>query len=222
MPLDLPVMQKENGGIVGKVYKDKRPYTDPISLQCGSDMVYTDAKGSFYLPQTTSGSNLLHIGDLPEGLTTTSPLSIPVEVKRGKNTPFTINLVQAAGVRGEVAFYHPKGERLEKQGYLSRDAGEVPLIKERGLEGVELLLVSEDGLDRVSKKTDEWGRFTISSLRPGSWTLFVSDHGLPRNVLVEKSPLFVHIEAGKTREVEIRVTPKIQRVSWIDSGKISA
>jgi uncharacterized surface anchored protein len=86
------------------------------------------------------------------------------------------------------------------------------------LANVDLELQSGDEI--LLTTTDRNGRFSFADLRPGKWTLTVSNANLPAYHELEHTTYELDIEPGQQPELLVRVLARRRPILIIDEGKV--
>jgi hypothetical protein len=97
-------------------------------------------------------------------------------------------------------------------------ADSADLVEDRGI--AEVLVELTDGVETKRVITDEQGRFAFEEMRPGAWTLTVSEANLPEYTRLEKNTLEFHPMPGEEMQVLVRAVPQRRQVQILYEGGV--
>ena len=245
IPLRIPVSRKTSiGSLHGRVVDRTREGSPPVAnvvLQLNeATTAVTDQKGEFIFPSLNPGSYRLQVAQHSIGSDKVPDqrLPIPSEVHGGGTTKLEIGLLKPCSIKGRIVLFVFPQEAQPQTGIkenggannslylvgeqkksLPNGSNTEELKEVRGLGNLVVELANgEEVLQQVS---DDTGRFSFQHLRPGQWTLFVYDQGLPPNYTLEKNGIALNLEPGEETEVVLRAIPRVRPVRIIDEGEIN-
>jgi hypothetical protein len=89
----------------------------------------------------------------------------------------------------------------------------------RGLGNV--LVEITDGKEVLRQPTDQKGRFHFEEIKPGTWTLKVSERDLPAYHYLEDGQFEFDLRPGEEKDVMVRVLPRLRPIQIIEEGALS-
>ncbi|MFH1452364.1 MAG: hypothetical protein ABIH00_00050 [Armatimonadota bacterium] len=222
----VPVGKKTSvGAIKGRVFdgqKEGHPPIKDVILTTSGVTAMTDANGEFTFPAVPPGEQSLYILQKTIGYGRVAEQEAPVtiNVKGGEISNIDIPIVNSCDIKGIVAVI-PKadmapGEKDDKdKGLYVVGSGKEQKIK--GWPGV--LVEASSGKEVIHQITDARGTFNFTGLRPGKWSIFAYAKKLPEFHYMEKNEFDFELKPGDTKEIEIRIIPKIRRIRIIEEGE---
>ncbi len=217
IPIGMPVAKRRTvGAVKGRVYDDLSglPVRDAILRLDGATAV-TDAKGNFIFPSIAKGSYHLRLDRASIGFDRMTIQKVPIEVavEGGKETALQIGVTRRARLQGRVMLY-----RSTAEGTMPSHVDNADLIEDRGLP--DLLVELTDGVETKRVFTDEKGRFTFEEMRPGAWTLRVSEDNLPEYTRLEMNTFEFSPMPGEEMQALVRVLPQKRQVQILQEGGV--
>jgi hypothetical protein len=232
IPLKIPVSKKKSIGVLkGKVYDQEKLEKPPIKevvLTANGATAITNEKGEFIFPSLEPGTYYLQVEKNSIGLNrvTSEKLPIVIDIKGGEITKIEIGVVTSCRISGRVAVFDPNTDkRFGDQGSTPKDSlfliGSGEAKKEEGVLG-NILIVATNREEVLRQLTDEKGWFCFEDMRPGEWTLRVSDYNsvLPAHYYLEQKEFQIELKPGEEKKVAIRVLPRFRPIQIIDEGEI--
>ncbi|MBI5207021.1 MAG: carboxypeptidase regulatory-like domain-containing protein [Candidatus Firestonebacteria bacterium] len=233
----IPIVKKQGiGNLMGIVYDAEKPGKIPLPnvLLLMDDMsAVTNQNGEFIFPSLSPRTYNLWVEKIFIGLdrVTIEKLPIPVEVHPGVTTNIEIGVVTSARIFGKLSVFAQKND-LKEATENNKDASIVgPGIlssntsfdssnyeEVEGLKNIQIELTN--GKEIMQHFTDNKGEFSFRDLRPGNWTIIVSDANLPEYHYLENKEIHFELKPGEIKDVEIRVLPKIRYIRIIEEGEI--
>jgi hypothetical protein len=217
VPVGLPVAKRQNiGAVRGHIYDEitELPVADAIVWLDGVTAV-TDAKGFFVVPSVAKGDYNLRVVRSSIGLDriTTQKMPIPVSVTGGEETLVDIGVTHGASLRGRIMLY-----RLRSQSTMPSAAEEKDLVEDKGLPNI--LVELSDGVETRRAFTDIDGRFVFEEMRPGDWTLNITDDNLPEHSRLEKTSYQFRPMPGEQKTALVKVVPVRRRIQILEEGGV--
>ena len=217
IPVGVPVGKRLGVGTVRGSVRDQAtgsPLEDVI-LRLGAATAVTDARGHFVFPSVSKGNYHLRVDRASIGLDRITVEKCPMEVAvaGGSETALEIGVTLGAGLVGRVVLY-----RSSAGGSILPQGGVAGLVEDRGVP--EVLLELSDGVETKRVLTDSEGRFAFTEMRPGTWTLKISESGLPPYTRLETSSIEFRPAPGETIETLVRVVPRQRQVQMLYDGGV--
>jgi len=217
MPVGVPVARRQSvGAVKGRVFDELTglPVEDVILRLDGATAV-TDARGNFTFPSIAKGEYYLRVDRASIGLDhiTVQKTPIDVAVEGGDEKSIQIGVTRSASLHGKVVLYKSKAG-----GTMLSQADSADLVEDRGI--AEVLVELTDGVETKRVITDEQGRFAFEEMRPGAWTLTVSEANLPEYTRLEKNTLEFHPMPGEEMQVLVRAVPQRRQVQILYEGGV--
>jgi hypothetical protein len=88
--------------------------------------------------------------------------------------------------------------------------------------GAGQIVLDPNGDEQRRTLSRRGGAFLFEGLAPGPWQLRVYEHNLPARSVLENGNRALHVEAGQTHELKVRILPRQQRIRIIDEGQLSS
>lgn len=217
IPVGVPVARRQSvGAVKGRVFDELTglPVEDAILRLDGATAV-TDARGNFTFPSIAKGEYYLRVDRASIGLDhiTVQKTPIDVAVEGGEEKSIQIGVTRSASLHGKVVLYKSKAG-----GTMLSRADTADLVEDHGVG--ELLVELTDGVETKRVITDEQGRFDFEEMRPGAWTLTVSEANLPEYTRLEKNTLEFHPMPGEEMQVLVRAVPQRRQVQILHEGGV--
>ena len=211
IPFGIAVSRKKNIGTVqGRVYEELHPQEgiEGVILRANGIPAVTDEEGKFIFPSLVVGDYYLEVDRATLGMGRIPTVKTPLlfSIQEGEKKEIDIGVVEAASIRGRVAFFGPQEEGLLK--------GEVPLVEKGGWGGVTVVAKSDD--ETYFAVADREGYFQFPELLPKHWNLYIAD-ALPPHYYLEEKTISLTLEPGEKRELPLwRVLPEKREVILLE------
>lgn len=232
IPVGIPVRRKTGvGRIRGLVYdaENGRKGIAGVFVKANDLVTVTNEKGEFVFNSVDPGAYDLTVdarGAGPDKVTL-AKAPFQVRVEGGAKLEYSIGLAAGSTISGRILVYRfdkPEASRFVKTGAAPRgpsapDPGRSPLAEDGGLGWAAVEVRCGDDVFR--QLTDRDGRFQFDGLRPGTYTLRVSEDSLPELHTFEKSNLEFEIKPGQKEDVLIKVLPVVREIQIVDQGDLT-
>ena len=232
IPIGIPVRAKTDvGRIRGLVYdaENGRKGVARVFVKANDLVTVTNGKGEFVFNSIEPGAYDVTVdarGAGPDKVTLAkAPFQIRVE--GGQKIEYAIGLAAGSTISGRIMVYRFEKPEIaqfvraggQTRGPAASESGRGSLVEDAGLGwiGVEI----RGGGEVFRQLTDRDGRFQFDGLRPGTYTLRVSEDDLPELHTFEKSSLEFEIKAGQKEEVLIKVLPVVREIQIVDQGDLT-
>lgn len=216
MPLSVPVSKKRSiGAVQGRVVDVSRAGSQGVPrivLQIGEKFAVTDEAGNFEFPGIAPGNVELKVvaDSLGPKLALLDSAPVKLRVRAAETTRAEVKVGAAGTITVNVVLFDfADGKTVASAGTL-KEVG--------GLGGVTLELAKGSEIWRA--QTDRLGVADFERLASGEWTLRAAAGDLPAYHTLETPRQTVSLEAGKSREVTIRILPQKRTVKMLDQGTI--
>jgi hypothetical protein len=232
IPYAVPLARKSAvGALEGRVYRADQPGAPGVAgavVYVAGTAARTDSTGRFVFRTLPPGDYEIRLDERSIGLESV-PADLAtrkVSVSGGRTAASDIAITRSSRLAGRITLVSVSegkngnggGNGVNGNGYVSGNGNG----KGNGSTLGNLLLeLSRPGETRRTV-SDQHGEFLFERLHPGEWTLKVHDHNLPQNHYLEASTISVIVDAGKEKEVSIRVHPRLREIRFVDEGLISA
>ncbi|MDI3543417.1 MAG: hypothetical protein PWP57_1022 [Candidatus Atribacteria bacterium] len=212
IPLGIAVSKKKNIGTVqGRVYEELHPQEgiEGVILRANGIPAVTDEEGKFIFPSLVVGDYYLEVDRATLGIGRIPTVKTPLlfSIQEGEKKEIDIGVVEAASIRGRVAFFGP-----QEEGLLQKE--EAPLVEKGGWGGVTVVAKSDD--ETYFAVADREGYFQFPELLPKNWNLYIAD-ALPPHYYLEEKTISLTLEPGEKRELPLwRVLPEKREVILLE------
>ncbi len=207
IPFGMPIgPSRTRGRVAGRVIDaDTKSGIQGVVVQLGKQVTITDPKGQFAFSTDSENPMLLTLGGSSStaGLIPLVDLPATVHPRQGHTESVEVALTPAGRIEGRVRlFVSPPGFRI--------DDDRPP---EESANGPGRMCVTASLAGEVRRAcTQASGRFELTGLRPGLWTIRVDDAQLPEHSAVEGDSVSVAVRRGEATVAELRVIPRKRKI----------
>ncbi|RPH94177.1 carboxypeptidase regulatory-like domain-containing protein [candidate division KSB1 bacterium] len=231
VPIGMPVgRQTELGAVKGTILDVEDPTRKGLSgvvVRLDDLAALTDSKGNFSFSSVKPGSHYLQVEKPSIGFDRVTTLRVPMklDIQGGETEMIHLGVVHGASLCGDIALYGLTSGNNEHGIFIeagdstaARKDSDLALDRLGSLANLEVEIRNMQEILR--SVTDRSGRFSFDELRPGQWTLTVSDRNMPAFHDPEQTAYDVVISPGERKELPIRIVPRTRPVIIVDEGKV--
>jgi hypothetical protein len=140
----------------------------------------------------------------------------------------TITIVEAATLSGQVVLGVDESEYAPNHNH-----GELAVVGEpsngsaNGLAGMPKVFkgivveISRDD-EVIRMTTDDEGKFTFMSIRPGTWKFKAYDYNVPAYHYIQNPEMDITLSPGEEKEIAVKVMPKKREIKILEEGVIKS
>lgn len=230
IPLGMPVSrQADFGRVKGQVF-DAEETTHKgipnVALMLDGITTLTDKDGNFVFPTLKPGVHYLQIDRSTIGMNriTTRRMPMEINVRGGKTENVRIGISRGGSLFLQAAVYGLDENRSARGIIVEQDslnlAAKTPqdLEKKYSLSGLDLEL--KDDQESLHAVTDRNGTVSAEGLRPGHWTVVVSNANLPAFHDLERTVYEFDVQPESQQDLAVRILPRTRPVIIVDEGKV--
>jgi hypothetical protein len=215
IPLSIPLTRLSGSGVLrGKVEDAVSHAGIPnVVLYAGGATAVTDESGEYLFTSLKPDVYALTPDLASAGVdrVTTRPPPFLVTVLGGEEARLDVSVIKSAAIAGVINVYD-----FNDVAVADSLKGE---IVETG-KGSNILVEITGRGETLRRFTDNRGVFQFADLRPGDWTLRLSEAGLPLYHYLERDSVRVTVLPGDRSETTIRVLPKKRKIQILQEGSL--
>jgi hypothetical protein len=217
LPIGVPIGRSHDGGrLVGRVYDiESGRGVRNATVLVGDQIAITDDQGRVEINGVPAGLHYLHVdlGAAASQQTSTQLLPRRIAVRDGATARVELPVARTISITGSV-------RRLSPHSIGTWDGSRATLTDTTYLRGV-MVTLSRDG-ETHTRITDTAGVIAAAGLRPGRWTINVSEAELPAHHYLETSPMMLDIAPGQHASAHLDVLPRKRTLVLVDQAEIIA
>ena len=201
---DIPVSKKKNiGKLSGKVINKGVKNIAGIRLSIGSDNAITDKNGNYSFPMLPAGNYYMMIDYSKAGVNAIAEIPSPykIEIQPGIETKFDIGLTLSSKITGEIIIVKEVAADDKTFAEIKNKLG-------------KLMIEAKNEGEVFRNFTNEEGKFSFESLRPGQWTVKIYDNGIPKEYELVTDMFTLQLAPGNTERVEVKIKEKRRRIKF--------
>lgn len=221
----VPYRRKRSlGSLEGRVVRSDLPGAPGLAnavVLVNNSATQTDAEGYFRFRSLPPGDYQLRIDErsLDDRLIPSDRSSGSIRVLSAQTTRAELSLTEGGSISGTLRF-KDNGNGINGINGNGNGNGNGDDINTNGLGNILIELTNGDEQRRTLSRRG--GAFLFEGLAPGPWQLRVYEHNLPARSVLENGNRALHVEAGQTHELKVRILPRQQRIRIIDEGQLSS
>lgn len=177
----------------------------------GALVAVTDARGRFAFATADEGSLSLNLGGSTATAGWIPVLNLPLSItpRLGRTSSYDIAMTRAASLRGKVRLFVSSPPTGTGEGL-------PPAEDPNGLRGARVALTRAEETRHAT--SGSMGEFTLTDLRPGTWTLRVDPKDIPLYSYVAGDSVVVNVGPGREATVELTVLPRKRKITIVQVG----
>lgn len=201
---NIPESKKKNiGKLSGKVANKGVKNIEGIVLSVGTDQAVTDKDGNYSFPMLPAGNYYMMVDHPKAGVNAITEMPSPyqVEIQAGKETKFNIALTHSSKISGEIVIVKDVATTDKTYAEIRNKLGKL-MIEAKNEGEVFRIFTTEDG------------KFSFEGLRPGSWTVKVYEHNIPKEYELVTDLFNLDLTSGDTKYAEVKIKEKRRRIKF--------
>jgi len=201
---NIPVSKKKNmGKLSGKVVNKGVKSIDGIVLSVGTYQTVTDKNGNYSFSMLPAGSYYMMVDYQKAGVNAITEMPSPylLDIPAGKEIEFNMALTRSSKISGEIVIVKEVAAADKTYAEIRNKLGKL-MIEAKNEDEVFRIFTTEDG------------KFSFEGLRPGSWTVKVYEHDIPKEYELLTDLFTVALTSGDTKYIEVKIKEKRRRIKF--------